>query len=88
MDIYHDTSGYMYAGEAPPGPTLVTWKLQLHPSDSKLTPEPIEAHPIVWQVTLPEEVSASLVYWKTPANQFTNSDLELAGNVLHHACMA
>ena len=35
-----------------------------------------------------EDITAQLVSWGNPEGQITNSELELADSVLHHACMA
>ena len=44
--------------------------------------------PIVWRVTWPKTISAALVSRDNPTGTITNSDLELAGAFLHHACAA
>ena len=46
------------------------------------------ASPIVWRVTWPKTISAALVSCDNPRGTITNSDLELAGAFLHHACAA
>ena len=60
----------------------------MHPSTEKPRPEPTGACPIFWKAPFPKDVSALLVSRKKPACQVTNSDLELAGRMLHHACTA
>ena len=56
-------------------------------STAKLTLEPTGAHQIILRVPFLDDISASLVYWKTPVNHVTNSYLELAGRVLHNVFM-
>ena len=40
-------------------------------------------HPTVWRVEWPDTIRANLVSFKNPKGNITNSDLELAGAVLH-----
>ena len=87
LDGYHDTYGYMCQGVVNPGPTAVPRTLQPQPRAVKPTPDTTGAHPIVWRATLPKDVSTSLVSWKNPDSQVTNSDLELDDIVIHHVCM-
>ena len=35
----------------------------------------------------PADITAHLVFWDNLEGQVANSDLDLAGNMLHHACM-
>ncbi len=40
--------------------------------------------PILWRARFPPDIVKSLVSFKNPSGTITNSDLELAGNVLHN----
>ena len=88
LDVYHEAYGYMCGEVVLPGPTTVPRTLQPHPSAAKATSDPTGAHPIVWRVLFPKDVAASMVSWGKLTDKVTNSNLELAGSVIHHACMA
>ena len=60
---------------------------QQFPSCAPLGQQPF-CSPIVWRVTWPKTISAALVSRDNPTGTITNSDLELAGAFLHHACAA
>ena len=77
---------------------MCVWAVLLGPKEAPLTPqpqpnaeatppEPTVAHPIIWPAHFTADITAELVSWGNPEGQATNSDLELAGRVLHHACM-
>ena len=70
------------------GPTWVPRNPQPHPSSAATYPEPAGAHPIVRQANFPADITAGMVSWGNPEGQVTNSNLELAGRVLHRAYMA
>ena len=36
----------------------------------------------------PPDITDQLVSWDNPEGQVTNSDLDLAGSVIHHTCTA
>ena len=44
--------------------------------------------PIVWRVPFPKHVTDQLASFKNPTGPITNSDLELAGSILHHEAAA
>ena len=87
LDDYHGTSGYMFEGEVLPGTTEVNRTPQLQPNAVATYPEPAEVHPIIWRAHFTMYIIAQLVSWGKLHVQVTNSDLELAGSVLHHVCM-
>ena len=78
----------MCAGSVIPVTTSVPQTLQLQTIIVKATPYPTGEHPIVWRDIFPEDMSASLVSWENPTGKVTNSDIELAGRLIFHACMA
>ena len=83
LDVYHEAYGYMCGEAVLPGPTTVPRTLQPQPSAEKSTSDSMGAHPIVWRVLFPKDVAASMVSWENPTDKVTNSDLELAGSVIH-----
>jgi hypothetical protein len=44
---------------------------------------PEQGPPILWRQPLTADIQSRLVSWNNPAGDITNSDLELAGTVLH-----
>ena len=87
MDRYHGSYSDMCWGAFLPVPTLLPLALQSKPSYVKLTSDPTEARPIDWWLTFPKDISAFMVFWGNSDVQVTNSDLLLAGRVLHHTFM-
>ena len=83
VDGYHDASGYMCGGVFLPGPTAIPWILPPHPSAARLSSNPDGAHPIVWRMPSPKYIIDSLVSWTNPQGTVNNSELELAGGVVH-----
>ena len=83
LDIYHNSSGHMCEGAVLPGTTTVPRTSQPHPSAAAISPDTMRAHPIVWLVHILTEITYQLI----SRGQVTNSDLELAGRVLHHTYM-
>ena len=71
-----------------PGPTTVIRNLQQHPRAASISLDPKGAQPIKWRALFPADIKTQLVSWGNPEDQVTNSDLELVGSVIHHACMA
>ena len=74
-------------GKVLPVPTAAPCTLQPQTCTEKPTPDSTGDHSIVWQALSPKDVSESLVSLENPTCQVTNSDLDLAGRVLHRACM-
>ena len=67
----HDASGHGAGGIWLPSDTAVP---RLHDNN----------HPIVWRMTFPTSVTTDLASFQNPRGPITNSDLELAGSLLHH----
>ena len=88
LDGYHDASGYMCEGEVILGPMAVPRTPQPQPRAPATSPETVGVHPIVRQAHFTTDVTSQLVSWGNLEDQVTNSDLELVGSVIHHACMA
>ena len=87
----HDASGFGAGGVWFPKPTAVarqtfTTRLTSLPSGEPQVTSSIQdvAAPIVWRARFPPDVVKSLVSFKNPHGTVTNSDLELAGSILHH----
>ena len=88
VDGYHDTSGYMCGDVVPPGPTVIPRVLPLQPSAAQPYPNPTADHPMVCKAPLPKEAVDSLVSWTNPQGTVNNSELELAGGIIHSDCVA
>ncbi|KAL7508643.1 hypothetical protein ACHAXN_005689 [Cyclotella atomus] len=72
---HHDASSTGAGGAWFPGDSLTPWKGWLKNT------------PVVWQLEWPDSVSAKLVSSDNPNSTITNSDLELAGGLLHLDCI-
>ena len=68
-----------------PEPTVVPRTPQHQPIAAATSSEPTGSHPIVWQAHFTTYITGQLVSWGNPEGQVTNSDLELAVSVIHHA---
>ena len=88
VDGYHDASGYMCGGVVLPGPTATQRTFTPQPSAARPSTNPTGAHPIVWRMPFPKDIVDSLVSWKNPQETVNNSELELAGGVVHSDCVA
>ena len=86
LDGYHDASGYMCEGEVILGPMAVPRTPQPQPRATATSPETVGVHPIVRQAHFTTDVTSQLVSWGNLEGQVTNSDLDLAVRVFHHAC--
>jgi hypothetical protein len=75
----HDASGQGMGGALLPTPTAITRAWELAPTKPRET-----AHPVVWRAKFPTDISEDLVSWAHPHGAITNSDLELAGSLIHH----
>lgn len=73
----HDAAGHGMGGVWIPEPTAVPRP------PLACSPAP---PPIVWRAPFPPDVQRSLVTFNNPSGTITNSDLELAGSLLHHEC--
>ena len=88
VDGYHDASGYMCGDVVLPEPTATPRTLPPQPSAARPSPNPTGAHPIVWRMPFPKDILGSLVSWTNPQGTVNNSELELAGSVVHSDCVA
>ena len=70
-----------------PGPTATPRKIPLHPSAARPSPNPTGANPIVWCMPIPKDIVESLVRWTNAQGTVNNSELELAGGVVHSDCV-
>ena len=86
--VYYNAPGYICGEEVLPGPMTVPQTHRPQPSAADTSPEPEVAHPIICRAHFPADITAQLVSWDNPEGKLTNSDLDLTGIVLHHACMA
>lgn len=73
ITAYHDASGTMAGGVVIPHATVS----HRHPS----------AAPVIWRHTFGSDISSRLVSDDNPHGDITNSDLELAGNLLSNDCI-
>ena len=80
--------GNFVGGGVLPGPTAVSCILYTRPYYVQQTPNPTGAHPILWQVHLPINISDSIVLWNNPNGEVTNNDLYLTSIILHNIFMA
>ena len=69
------------------GPTAVPCTPQHYLSALATSLKPAVAHRIVWRTNFTVDITAQLVSWGNLEVQVTNSDLELAGSVIHYKCM-
>ena len=69
------------------GPTAVPCTPQHHLSALATSLKPAVAHRIFWRTNFTVDITAQLVSWGNLEVQVTNSDLELAGSVIHYKCM-
>ena len=88
MDGYHNASGYMCGGVVLMGPMAIHRVLPPQPSATRPYPNPTGAHPVVWRAPFTKDVVDSLVSWKNPQGAVNNSELELAGGIIHSDCVA
>ena len=88
LEGYYHASGYMCGELVLPVPTVMTWTPQHQPITATTHPDPSGAHPIVWRAHFPADITAQLVSWVKPEGKATNSDLDMEGSVIYHACMA
>ena len=88
VDGYHDVSGYMCGGVVLPGPTATPRTLPPQRIGARPSPNPTGAHPIVWRMPFLKDIVESLVSWTNPQGTVNNSELELAGGVVHSDCVA
>ena len=87
MDGYHDASGYMCGGVVLPGPTAIPCSFTPQPRAAQPSPNPNGSHPIVWRMPFPKDILDSLVSWTNPRGAVNDSELELAGGVVHSDCV-
>ena len=78
LDGYHNYSGRMCGGVVLPGPSAVPSVLQKQLSAALPSKDKLDAHPIVWSVSYPQNVVDRLITYKNPGEDINNSDLELA----------
>ena len=57
-------------------------------SAAAISPEPVGAHPIVRKAHFPADITAQIFSWGNPEGHVVNIELDLAGIMIHHACMA
>jgi len=86
----HDASGKGAGGvwlpTAAATPRLCPLYDATHPVPSP--PHASTTHPVVWRARFDPAITANLVSWNNPHGTITNSDLELAGSLLHHEAAA
>jgi hypothetical protein len=84
LDGDHDACQHGAGGVWFPSPTATPRRARSSgvdlPRDSGSSP----LHPIVWRATFAPDIVADMVSWENPSGSITNSDLELAGSLLHH----
>ena len=88
VDGYHNASGYMCGSVVLPGPTVIPWEFPPHTRAARSSPNPKGSHPIVWRIPFPKDIVDFLVSWTNPQGTVNNSELELAGGVVHSDCVA
>ena len=88
VDGYHDALGYMCGSVLLPGPTAIPRISLPDPSAVWPSPNPNKAHPIVWRTPFPKDIVDSLVSWTNPQGIVKNSELKLAGGIIHSDCVA
>jgi hypothetical protein len=82
----HDASGHGAGGIWLPGPTAIPRRARVKvlAGDGTLRRTRLKsAQPIVWRVPIPPPIQRRLVTYENPGGDVTNSDLELAGGLLH-----
>ena len=88
VDGYHDASGYMCEGVVLPVPTTTPRELPPQPRAARPSPKPEGAHPTVWRMHFSKDIVESLVSCTNPQGKVNNSELELAGGIVHSDCVA
>ena len=88
VDGYHDASGYMCDGVFLTGPTAIPQSLTAQPSAVWPSLNLSGVHPIVCHMPFPKDIVDSIVSWTKPRGTVNNSELELAGAVVHSDCVA
>ena len=88
LDGYHDASGYMCGGMVLPGPTAISRILPPQSSAARPSTNPKGSHPIVWRMPFHKDIVDSLVSCTNPQGTVNNSELELAGGIIHSDCVA
>ena len=88
VDGYHDASSYMCGRVVLPGPTAIPWVLPRQPSATRSSPNPTVDQPMVRRKPFPKDIVDSLVSWTNPQGTVNNSELELAGGIIHSDCAA
>ena len=83
----HDAAGHGAGGVALPTATTVARSATLRSADGTVLPAE-DPEPVLWRMSFPKDIQDRLVSRRNPSGDITNSDLELAGAVLHHACVA
>lgn len=83
----HDAAGHGAGGIILPTATTVARSATLRSADATVLPAQVP-EPVLWRMSFPKDIRDRLVSRRNPSGDITNSDLELAGAVLHHACAA
>ena len=85
---YHNASSYMYGGVVLQVLTAIPRILPLQPSAKRSSPNPTVDQPMVRRKPFPKDIVDSLVSWTNPQGTVNNSELELAGGIIHSDCAA
>ena len=88
VDGYHDASRYMCNGVSLTGPTAIPQSLTPQPSAVCPSLNLRGVHPIVCHMPFPKDIVDSIVSWTKPRGTVNNSELELAGAIVHSDCVA
>lgn len=84
----HDAAGHGAGGVWLPTATSVGRLIKLKTSPNGRRRKNTQTTPVVWRMRFPKDITKRLVTWANPHGDITNTDLELAGSILHQDCAA
>ena len=86
MHGFHDAAGHGAGGVWYPSSTSVARSTALRSGTSARRRRPKRPGPVVWRMRFPKDIQDRLVSRSNPHGDITNTDLELAGSIMHQEC--
>lgn len=81
----HDAAGHGMGGVWFPTATTHHRSLRLRDQQNRRS-IPTRPAPVVWRLPFPQDIQDRLVSFDNPGGDITNTDLELAGSIMHQEC--